>query len=171
MSDNAYPNFSFENRNIFIVPIQQQYHKMLFPEAENIKQLSFGDIQGINTYSNTIKKAYICNSPTKHINPGDVLLFYASEYKRSITTIGIVDNVFSDFSSPEELYSMAIKRTVYSIEQIKSGFTSKSKLLLFKYYKTLDTPIPYELLKKKVFSKFLQYQLYKLVYKNYKRQI
>lgn len=149
MSDNAYPNFCFENRNIFIVPIQQQYHEMLFPEAENIKQLSFGDIQGINTYSNTIKKAYICNSPTKHINPGDVLLFYASEYKRSITTIGIVDNVFSDFSSPEELYSMAIKRTVYSIEQIKSGFTSKSKLLLFKYYKTLDTPIPYELLKRK----------------------
>ena len=149
MNDDTYPNFSFENRNVFIVPIQQQYHEMLFPESENVKQLSFGDIQGINTYSNTIKKAYICNSPTKQIKPGDILLFYASEYKRSITTIGIVDNVFSDFSSPEELYTMAIKRTVYSLEQIKTNFTSSSKLLLFKYYKTLDTPISYESLIKK----------------------
>ena len=149
MDDNTYPNFSLENKNVFIVPIQQQYHEMLFPESEIITQLSFGDIQGINTYSNTIKKAYICNSPTKRINHGDILLFYASEYKKSITTVGIVDNVFCDFSSPEELYAMAVKRTVYSLEQIKSNFSSNSKLLLFKYYKTLDDPISYEVLKQK----------------------
>ena len=149
MNDNTYPNFSLENKNVFIVPIQQQYHEMLFPESEIITQLSFGDIQGINTYSNTIKKAYICNSPTKRINHGDILLFYASEYKKSITTVGIVDNVFCDFSSPEELYAMAVKRTVYSLEQIKSNFSSNSKLLLFKYYKTLDDPISYEVLKQK----------------------
>ncbi len=83
---------------------------MLFPESESLTQLSFDNLQGANTYSNTIKKAYICKAKTKQIKPGDILLFYASEYKKSITTIDIVDNVFSGFSTPEELYTMATKR-------------------------------------------------------------
>ena len=149
MNDNTYPNFSLENKNVFIVPIQQQYHEMLFPESENYYSTFFCDIYVINTYLNTIKKAYIYNSSTNQINHGDILLFYESENKKSIITIGIVDNVFGDFSSPEELYAMATKRTMYSLEQIKSNFSSNSKLLLFKYYKTLDIPISYEVLKQK----------------------
>lgn len=153
MLDNTYPNFDWSNKNTFIVPIQQQYHEMLFPESESLTQLSFDDLQGANTYSNTIKKAYICKAKTKQIKPGDILLFYASEYKKSITTIGIVDNVFSGFSTPEELYTMATKRTVYSLEEIKSNFTTDSKLILFKYYKTLINPITY---KKLVENKILK---------------
>ena len=143
MNDNTYPNFDWSNKNTFIVPIQQQYHEMLFPESETSTQLSFGDLQGVNSYANTIKKAYVCKAPTQQIKPGDILLFYASENKRSITTIGIVDNVFSNFSNPEDLYAMAIKRTVYSLEEIKSNFSSNSKLILFKYYRTLKEPITY----------------------------
>lgn len=143
MNDNTYPNFNWLNKNAFIVPIKQQYHEMLFPESEISNQLSFGDLQGINTYSNTIKKAYICKAQTQQIRPGDILLFYASKYKRSITTIGIVDNIFSNFSSPEELYNMAKKRTVYSLKEITSNFSPNSQLILFKYYKTLITPITY----------------------------
>ena len=86
MNDNTYPNFDWSNKNTFIVPIQQQYHEMLFPESETSTQLSFGDLQGVNTYANTIKKAYICKAQTQQIKPGDILLFYASENKRSITT-------------------------------------------------------------------------------------
>ncbi len=143
MHDNTYPNFDWSNRNTFIVPIQQQYHEILFPKSETSTQLSFGDLQGVNTYSNTIKKAYICKAQTQQIKPGDILLFYASESKRSITTIGIVDNVFSKFTTPEDLYAMAIKRTVYSLEEIKSNFAPNSKLILFKYYRTLKEPISY----------------------------
>lgn len=143
MNDNTYPNFVWTNKNTFIVPIQQQYHEMLFPESETSTQLSFGDLQGINTYSNSIKKAYICKAQTQQIKSGDILLFYASENKRSITTIGIVDNIFSGFATPEDLYAMAIKRTVYSLEEIKSNFASNSKLILFKYYRTLKEPITY----------------------------
>lgn len=143
MNDNTYPNFDWSNKNTFIVPIQQQYHEMLFPESETSTQLSFGDLQGVNTYANTIKKAYICKAQTQQIKHGDILLFYASENKRSITTIGIVDNVFSNFTTPEDLYAMAIKRTVYSLEEIKSNFASNSKLILFKYYRTLKKPITY----------------------------
>lgn len=143
MNDNTYPNFDWSNKNTFIAPIQQQYHEMLFPESEKRAQLSFEDLQGINTYANTIKKAYICKAQTKQIKPGDILLFYASENKRSITTIGIVDNVFSNFTTPEDLYTIAIKRTVYSLENIRSNFVSNSKLILFKYYRTLKEPITY----------------------------
>ena len=56
MNDHTYPNFDWTNRNTFIVPIHQQYHGMLFPESETSAQLSFGDLEGVNTYSNTIKK-------------------------------------------------------------------------------------------------------------------
>ena len=52
--------------------------------------------------------------------------------------------VFYDFTKPEDLYSMAIKRTVYSLKEITLNFTSKSKLILFKYYKTLESPITYK---------------------------
>ncbi len=143
MNDNTYPNFDWSNRNTFIVPIQQRYHEMLFPESEISTQLSLEDLKGVNTYANAIKKAYICKAQTQQIKPGDILLFYASENKRSITTIGIVDNVFSQFTTPEDLYAMAIKRTVYSLEEIKANFKSNSKLILFKYYKTLKEPITY----------------------------
>lgn len=144
MDDETYPNFEWDNRNVFIVPIKQKYHEMLFPESEIISQISIGDIKGINSYSNSIKKAYICKSPTKQILNGDILLFYASEQKKKITTIGIVDDVFSNFSSPEELFNMARKRTVYTLEEIKENYDNSSKLLLFKYYKTLDKPISYK---------------------------
>ena len=97
MNDNTYPNFSLENKNVFIVPIQQQYHEMLFLESENYYSTFFDDIYVINTYLNTIKKAYIYNSSTNQINHGDILLFYESENKKSIITIGIVDNVFGTF--------------------------------------------------------------------------
>lgn len=143
MNDDTYPNFNWSNKNTFIVPIKQQYHEMLFPESENFNQLTFGDLKGINTYSNSIKKAYICKAQTRQIRSGDILLFYASEHKKSITTIGVVDGVFTNFSSPDELYNMAKKRTVYSLNEIKSIFSSNSKLILFKYYKTLENPIPY----------------------------
>ncbi len=143
MNDNTYPNFNWSNRNTFIVPIRQQYHEMLFPESETFNQLSFGDLNGMNTYANAIKKAYICKAHTKQIRPGDILLFYASEYKRSITTIGIVDAIFTNFLFPGDLYNMAKKRTVYSLNEIKSNFSSNSKLILFKYYTTLENPISY----------------------------
>lgn len=143
MNDNTYPNFDWEKKNTFIVPIRQRYHEMLFPESEPFDQLSMEDLEGINTYSNTIKKAYICKAQTQQIQSGDILLFYASERKRSITTIGIVDNIFSGFKTPEDLYTLASKRTVYSLEEIKSNFSSTTKLILFKYYKTLKNPISY----------------------------
>ena len=46
---------------------------------------------------------------------------------------------------------MAIKRTVYSFEEIESNFASNSKLILFKYYRTLKKPITYnDLIKTKL---------------------
>lgn len=153
MHDNTYPNFEWDSRQVFMVPIRQEYHEMLFPESELVTQLTFGDMDGTNTYSNTIKKAYICNSNTNCIQPGDILVFYASEFKRSITTIGIVDNVFNNFSSPEELFHMAIKRTVYSLDAIKNSYKPTSKLILFKYYKSLNKPISYdELIEEKIIN-------------------
>lgn len=171
MNDNTYPNFEWANRNVFIVPIQQRYHEMLFPESEVFNQLSFEELLGINTYSNSIKKAYICKAQTQQINPGDILLFYASEKKRSVTTIGIVDNVFSNFNNPEELYSMAIKRTVYSFDEINSNYSPNSKLILFKYYITLKEPITYNILLEKNILKNVPMSIVKINNKEIKKLI
>jgi len=171
MDDDTYPNFDWKNRNVFIVPIRQKYHEMLFPESENKLQLSFGDIKGINSYSNSIKKAYICKSPSKQILNGDILLFYASEQKKAITTIGIVDNVFSNFNSPEELFNMARKRTVYTLEEIKENYSITSKLILFKYYKILDMPITYRELIEKGILKSAPMSIVKIDSENLKEKI
>lgn len=81
------------------------------------------------------------------------MVFYASGFKRSITTIGIVDSVFNNFSSPEELFRMAIKRTFYSLDSIKKLYKSTTKLILFKYYKSLNKPISYnQLIEEKIIN-------------------
>lgn len=49
-------NFIGSNQNIFIIPVQQKYYKLLFEEAERELKISIDDTQGMNTSANAIKK-------------------------------------------------------------------------------------------------------------------
>lgn len=144
----SYPYVHIKDKNVFIVPVQPQYHRKLFPESEDFLQLSFDDAEGGIPVSNSIEKAYISNSNTKQIRPNDILLFYASRDKKAITTLGIVDMVFTDFDTLDELVGVVNKRTAYEIVELENQFKRTTLVILFKHYLSFPNPVPFDFLLK-----------------------
>lgn len=133
-----------EDVSKFIIPIQPRYHERLFPEIQ---------FQGAlfpfeESDSNAIKKAYICNSPLKKINPGDILIFYRSRDLKSITNLGIVESTIRSLN-PNEIASFVGKRTVYSYEEIEEMCKGREALaILFRQIKKFNKIFPFNYLKK-----------------------
>ena len=138
---DEYPYVKISGQNIFIVPVQPQYHKLLFEEAEKEFQISFDDALGRNTSANAIKKAFISNSKIKMIRPGDILLFYASLDKKAITTLGVVETTWNKFESKEEIENLVRKRTAYNKNELKQVANIDSLVIMFKHYITFNKPI------------------------------
>lgn len=112
---------------IFLVPIQPQYHRMLFPEAEN--QLSF--FPGRHPCGNSIRKAYLSNAAIRKINPGSNLLFYRSEDFQCITALGVVEGTMVS-SKPTDIARYVGKRTVYSFKDIAELCKREVLAILFR---------------------------------------
>lgn len=148
---SKYPYVQLKNQNIFIFPIKPKYHKLLFEDAEDEYQISINDTQGKNTSANAIKKAFISNAKIKIINPGDIILFYASTDKKAITTLGIIETTWNKFNSKNEIFNLVRKRTAYSEEELEKVAKLDSLVIMFKHYVTFESPITYEfLLKNKI---------------------
>lgn len=141
-----YPYVRVKDQSIFIVPVQPQYHKLLFEEAEKSFQISIYDTLGTNTSANAIKKAFITNKNIKNIYPGDILLFYASLDKKAITALGVVETTWSKFESKEEIYSIVRKRTAYNKTELEQNVKLESLVIMFKHYITFNKPITYSFL-------------------------
>lgn len=122
----------------FIIPIQQKYHEELFPDISNESESLFADQFSFDEpHRNTIKKAYISHAKVKKISPGDILLFYRTNDRRSIEVIGIVENVqFSD--NLEETIALVSKRTVYSNQQLQDLLSKKILIILFRMVKYIS---------------------------------
>ncbi|MEQ1903945.1 MAG: GNAT family N-acetyltransferase [Pirellulaceae bacterium] len=113
--------------NIFLVPIEPKYHRLLFPELET--QVSFWN--GETAFGNSIRKAYLCHSPTKMLSPGDLLLFYRSQDFRNIQALGVVESTIRT-SSPLALMEYVGQRTVYSKAEIEELCQSEVLAILFR---------------------------------------
>ncbi len=148
-----YPFINVNNKKIFIVPIQEKYHGLLFQESEKSIQLSFDDLKGLNTASNSIRKAYLCDSNIKQIEPKSILLFYSSGVKKAITCLGVVDAVFRNFNSFEELSNLVRKRTAYSQKELKKVYSDNKLVILFKYYYSFPKYVSYDFLLKNMIVK------------------
>ena len=146
--EEYYPFISLSNKKYFLVPIQEEFHNILFQESEKYYQMSFEDITGLNTASNSLRKAYLCDSPTTKVKPGSVLLFYSSGIKKAITSIGVVDAVFKKFSSFEDMFKLVRKRTAYDENSLKSNFKKDKLVILFKLYYSVPKYVSFEFLKK-----------------------
>jgi N-acetylglutamate synthase-like GNAT family acetyltransferase len=82
---------SHENVSIYLVPIQPEYHNLLFPDSNPSLQ---GDLFPASfPFQNTIRKAYLSQSGIRTLQPGDVLLFYRSKDLRSIGKIGVLEKI------------------------------------------------------------------------------
>lgn len=124
----------------FLVPIQQGYHRILFPDYDAVQSLLF--IAG-GSIGNAIKLAYLCHSAAKKIRPGDVLLFYRTEDERAVTSLGVVDQ-FAVLDDAAKIAALVSRRTVYSIKEIEDMVSQPTKVILFRLVKHLARPVSYQ---------------------------
>jgi hypothetical protein len=142
----------------FCVPIQPDYHRLLFPEIAFASELplfpteKFGPIIGYGqerTPGNTIRKVYLCRAKITRLRPGDILFFYMSKDDRyassqSITTTGVVEQVV-DVTTTDDLIRYTAKRSVFSAQDLDAmGATTDSpvKLIDFLLIGHIQPPVP-----------------------------
>lgn len=120
----------------FVVPIRPQFHRVLFPEAED--QGAFWP--GVHPFGNSIRKAYLCNAPIRTLSPGANLLFYRSEDVRAVTVLGVVEGTMVTQSAADAARFVG-KRTVYSFREIQELCTSRLLAILFRQSRVLAKPV------------------------------
>ncbi len=120
-----YPRFATgSNVCAYVIPIQEAYHQVLFPELVQRRQLSLFDTAaefGMHTPGNTIRKVYLCRAQAQIEQPGALLFFYKGKSgnapSQAITTVGIFEEM-AFAASTEELRRIAGGRSVYSDAQL-----------------------------------------------------
>ena len=118
----------------FIIPIQPEYHTLLFTDFSKGRQTKlhehFGEfiIEG-----NTIRKAYLTHSRIKKIEPGDIVLFYRSHDTKAVTSVGIVESIFPGVSDTDEVIRIIGKRSVYSHDAIERS-NKPLTIILFRHH-------------------------------------
>jgi GNAT superfamily N-acetyltransferase len=117
-----YPRFAARPpATAFCIPIQSEFHNILFPELAIKPQLDLFTEQGLSDVrrpGNTIRKVYLCRAQTNKLAPGSVVLFYRSKSpgfpaSQSITSAGVVEAVHQAVSL-DDLVRLSAKRSVYS---------------------------------------------------------
>lgn len=127
---------------VHIVPITPAYSTRLFPDASPEPQL-FEPAP----YGNALRKAYLSRSPTRQIQPGDILAFYESASgrrgtPRGLFAIGVVERPM--VSAEAEVIAEAVgTRTVYSMSEIQDlAHRGEILALIFRQDRVLETEIP-----------------------------
>ncbi len=124
----------------FIVPIRPAYHNRLFTTFEG-RQTTLSEYAGdFIVEGNTIKKAYICHSRTKRMHGGDILLFYLSGWQQ-ITSIGIVEAIYTGIQGSNDILRRVGKRTVYSKDEIEEIAKRPCMVILFGHHFHLANPL------------------------------
>jgi GNAT superfamily N-acetyltransferase len=124
----------------FLIPIQPQFHRILFPDYSGIQTLLFTPEGSVG---NAIKLAYLCKAQTLQIRPGDVVLFYRTGDEQLVTSVGVVER-FEVLADAARIAGLVRRRTVYSIEQIEAMATEPTKVILFRLVEHLPTSVSYQ---------------------------
>ena len=120
----------------FIVPIQPQYHGILFPDLVRQAQL-FG---GSSVAGNAIKQAYLCKAPSNQVQVGDLVLFYRSQDEKAITSIGVVER-YETHTEATTIMQLVSRRTVYSQDEIETMAGKSVRVMLFRLVCHLKNPV------------------------------
>lgn len=134
------PNAILVNKP-FIIPIQPDWHRVLFPEAN--RQLG---MFGPTAAGNAILKAYLTQSAITTLVPGSTILFYRSHDRRAVTAIGVVDDLCRSHD-PAEIRRFVGLRTVYTDSQIRQLCEGTPVLaILFRHDRLLSDPWSFRVL-------------------------
>ncbi len=136
ISKAFYPSF-YDGDQVkkFIVPILPAYHNKLFTDysKRQVTLAEYADefvIEG-----NTIKKAYLSHSNIKRMQRGDLILFYRSEDLQAITSLGVVEAVYSGIEDTGQILQIAGKRTVFSRGEVDKWVErSPVSVFLFRHH-------------------------------------
>jgi len=144
ISKHYWPSFcDGPNVTKFIVPIRPAYHDRLFVELKELVTL-FEMAGQFIVEGNTIRKAYLCHSRIKGLSPGTLLLFYRSQRKQAITSIGITEDVLADVDDKDAILNAIEKRTVYSEPEINEMLKKHLMIILFTWHFYLKFPVTME---------------------------
>lgn len=137
-----FPHYRSDNAiQKFIVPIQPQFHDIIFPDYPGNGETSRSGPQA--HLGNAIKLAYLSHAPSNQVQPGDVVLFYRSRDTKAITSLGVVERVLAS-RDVDEIVKVVRRRTVYSQEQIEEMAKRTIKVMLFRHIQHFDAPISYQ---------------------------
>lgn len=109
-------------QSVYVVPIEPRWHDQLFPEQIEPTvglqlPLLFDGVPPTHPWGNALRKAYLCHSPTTTIASGDVLLFYRSKDRQSVSAVGVVEDILRS-ADPHQVIKFVGRRTVYTPEEI-----------------------------------------------------
>lgn len=141
------PALALQPDRTFLVPIEPRWHRTLFPDAEPNDGALLPATAGLvnQPFGNALRKAYLCNSPTRLLQPGDTLLFYRSGDEKAVFVVGVCETVEVS-PDAEHIAATVGRRTVYSLPEIRT-MASKGNLLalMFRQDRLLhDSPITLE---------------------------
>ena len=143
LNKEFFPSFcDDESVKKYLVPIIPEYHNRQFPTVGSRQTKLMEFFHKFIIEGNVIKKAYICQSSIKKMKPGDLVLFYRSDDKKALTTIGTIEDCFIDLSNPTEILEKVAKRTVYSETEINQIATKENRIIMFLFHFALPKPVP-----------------------------
>jgi len=131
-----YPSF-YDGDHVkkFVVPILPEYHNKLFTDFSR-RQITLPEYADeFVVEGNTIKKAYLSHSNIKRMRRGDLILFYRSEDEQAITSLGVVEAVYTGVEDAGQILQLVGKRTVFSREEINKWVErSPVSIFLFRHH-------------------------------------
>ncbi|MHA1357893.1 MAG: PIN domain-containing protein [Candidatus Helarchaeota archaeon] len=162
-----YPSFYDGNRiKKFIIPIWPEYHKKLFTDYHPRQTLIREWTGELIIEGNTIKKAYLSHSLSRKISPGDLVLFYRSRDLKSLTTLGVVEEVYDGLDDAAEIIRYVGKRTVYTREEIEQFAKRTTKVIIFRFHFHLKAISHEDLIKKGIIKQIPQ-SISEITHENY----
>jgi predicted nucleic acid-binding protein len=115
----TYP-FMSKNARKFIVPIYPEYHTSLFPDSI-LRTESPLDFVENEPFRNAISKVYVSRSLRRDLKISDIIVFYRTGgyYRAVVTTLGIVDGIYTSIVDRQQFINLCRKRSVFSDEELR----------------------------------------------------
>lgn len=143
------PHVVTEGVEWYAIPILPRYTSILLPETD--RQIVLLDEP--RPYGNAIRKAYLCHSNIRRIDPGSLLFFYRSEADQGLVAFGVAEGIVRS-QDPDEIARLVGKRTVYRLDAIRAMCDKPVLAILFRQARILQPPISAaELVEGEVFRK------------------
>lgn len=131
----------------FIIPIRPEYHERLFIEYNRRQTTLPEHIGEFIIEGNTIKKAYLSHSKITKMRKGDIILFYRSKDRKELTSLGIIERIYSNLTDPNKIFRLVARRTVYPLIEIKQIAKKPTLVILFQHHFHLQRPVKFKDLK------------------------